>query len=199
MAISRSLSHSLSPHFFLLSNISISLLNTSLLSFCSLISLTYNTTSFPSLLFFLTFCFTSSLSVQQTRNPTNKMPFYSKQQQLTPPPPQRKNKKNNKTKPTLPFPRTTSPHDPPPALGCRLHMSSCHINAMLFYSVSLASIADGAKKKGRKQRWVGARAGGMSSPSLLLLLVFICSVFKCLIPYQHFWGVAGRIFLLSLL
>lgn len=126
------------------------------------------------------------------------MPFYSKQQQLIPPP-QRKNKKNNKTKPTLPFPRTTSPHDPPPALGCRLHMSSCHINAMLFYSVSLASIADGAKKRGRKQRWVGARAGGMSSPSLLLLLVFICSVFKCLIPYQHFWGVAGRIFLLSLL
>lgn len=123
------------------------------------------------------------------------MPFHSKQQQLIPPP----KRKNNKTKPTLPFPRTTSPHDPPPALGCRLHMSSCHINAMLFYSVSLASIADGAKKKGRKQRWVGARAGGMSSPSLLLLLVFICSVFKCLIPYQHFWGVAGRIFLLSLL
>lgn len=98
MAISRSLSHSLSPHFFLLSNISISLLNTSLLSFCSLISLTYNTTSFPSLLFFLTFCFTSSLSVQQTRNPTNKMPFYSKQQQLTPPP-KEKTKKTTKQNP----------------------------------------------------------------------------------------------------
>lgn len=198
--LSLTLPLSLSPPISFSFLISQSVFWTHLSSAFAVISLTYNTTSFPSLLFFLTFCFTSSLSVQQTRNPTNKMPFYSKQQQLTPPPPKkRKNQKNNKTKPTLPFPRTTSPHDPPPALGCRLHMSSCHINAMLFYSVSLASIADGAKKKGRKQRWVGARAGGMSSPSLLLLLVFICSVFKCLIPYQHFWGVAGRIFLLSLL
>lgn len=95
--LSLTLPLSLSPPISFSFLISQSVFWTHLSSAFAVISLTYNTTSFPSLLFFLTFCFTSSLSVQQTRNPTNKMPFYSKQQQLTPPP-QKKEKTKKTTK-----------------------------------------------------------------------------------------------------